>query len=952
MGFGRTARTGCVGAWLILAAWPLAASAQQAPGVTHPKAGKGARAPGSAASSAAATFTIARTPAWVQPLAYDASIPVPAAPYQFLFTEQQIRVQDGGSARYQHTLRQINDTSALQQGGQIELDFDPSYQRLVFHKIEILRGTQRIDKLDAKKIRLLQREQQLERQMIDGRITASLVLDDLRAGDRVEWSASVIGDNPVFGGRFVASDWDAYSNAPIGIWRMRLLAPAARDIRTRVGDPATTTVTSSVHDGERETIFKRASVPQAQSDDHLPPAEYLKWQVELSEYADWKDVAAWATQLFARAMQDSPAVDAQVAALKAKASDRDALLRATLDFVQRDIRYFGTEAGMASHQPETAETVLHQRFGDCKDKVALLAELLTRMGFEATPVIVSARYQDATGQRLPSPLAFDHAIVRVMVDGKPVFLDATRSQQTGTVAARESRDLGLGLLARDGVDALAPLPSGRDTVRTETVDTFSFPKLNQEGAMTSVTTLHGESAEWFRLLQASQPQADIDRAVSAEIVRAYPSLAVSGPIEFETVTEDNTVKITSHFRTGDFWTLPEQRWLVGRYALFGLAVPLRLPDQATRTQPYRIALPGRYLHHTSVVFGEPFPGAPISTHVDETNNVFDLHVRFEAQSPREDAYGELRLLADTIAPADWQAHRDKLNKSWPKLSGNFVVSPLSVEQQAALRTEGDALLAKLGRGDMLTTTQVQAAAYLKTLALDKELESDRLPPPLRAQVLAAKGVQLDHLGKLDAAKGAFEAALLLDPASADTHGALAENAMYRGDDAMVLKEVGETLRLAPSRTDPYKTRGIAHYLAGDMAAARADFVSALQARDEIEHSYGAIWLYLATRRGGGDGVQAVKPYEPTAAYPEWPYGVLQLMEDRIGFAAALEASHENGQRSLNRECELYFFAGEKALADGDLATARKYLRLSVATGVTEFVEYQTARRELARIGDR
>jgi lipoprotein NlpI/transglutaminase-like putative cysteine protease len=947
MGFGRTARTGSVGAWLILAAWPLAASAQQPPNATHPKAGKGAHAPGNAASSAAA-FTIARTPAWVQPLAYDASIPVPAAPYQFLFTEQQIRVQDGGSTRYQHTLRQINDTSALQQGGQIEIDFDPSYQRLVFHKIEILRGTLRIDKLDAKKIRLLQREQQLERQMIDGRITASIVLDDLRAGDRVEWSASLIGDNPVFGGRFVASDWDAYSNAPIGVWRMRVLAPAARDIRTRVGDPATTTVTSSVHDGVRETIFKRVSVPQAQSDDHLPPAEYLKWQVDLSEYADWKDVAAWAAQLFARAMQSSPAVDAQVAALKAKAADRDALLRATLDFVQRDIRYFGSE----SHQPATADTVLHQRFGDCKDKVALLAELLARMGFEATPVIVSAQYQDATSQRLPSPLAFDHAIVRVIVDGKPVFLDATRSQQTGTVAARESRDLGLGLLARDGVDALTPLPSGRDTVRTETIDTFSFPKLNEEGSMTSVTTLHGEPAEWFRLLQASQPQADIDRAVSAEIVRAYPSLTISGPIEFETATEDNTVKITSHFRTGDFWTLPEQRWLVGRYALFGLAVPLRLPDQATRTQPYRIASPGRYLHHTSVVFGEPFPGAPVSTHIDETNDVFDLHVRFEAQSPREDAYGELRLLADTVAPADWQAHRDKLNKSWPKLSGNFVVSPLSVEQQAALRTEGDALLAKLRRGDMLTTTQVQAAAYLRMLALDKELDSDRLPPPLRAQVLAAKGVQLDHLGKLDAAKGAFEASLLLDPASAETHGALAENAMYRGDDAMMLKEVGETLRLAPSRTDPYKTRGIAHYLAGDMAAASADFVSALQARDEIEHSYGAIWLYLATRRGGGDGVRAVKAYEPTAPYPEWPYGVLQLMEGRIGFAAALEASRENGQRSLNRECELYFFAGEKALADGDLATARKYLRLSVATGVTEFVEYQAARRELVRIGEK
>ncbi|MEP6503863.1 MAG: DUF3857 domain-containing protein, partial [Betaproteobacteria bacterium] len=774
MGIGKSAWGACLGLGLVFATLAPAANAQEAVGTAHAKA-----KPAHATSSG---FTTSTTPSWVRPVAVDPGTPMPAAPYQILVSDEQIRVQDGAStARYRHFIRQINDTSALQQGGQIEVDFDPAYQQLVFHKIEVLRGNQRIDKLDPRKIHLLQREQQLERQMIDGRITASIVLDDLRAGDRVEWSASVNGDNPVFGARYVDTYWNAYPNAPMGIWRVRLLAPVSRDIRTRVGEPATTSVTSSLGGGVRETVFKRGGVPQLQGDDHLPPAEFLKWQIELSEYADWKEVATWATQLFARAMQASPAVDAQVAALKAKAAGRDALLRASLDFVQRDIRYFGTESGIDSHQPASADTVLRQRFGDCKDKVALLAALLTRMGFDATPVIVSASYQGAAALRLPSPLAFDHAIVRVMVDGKPVFLDATRSQQTGMVAARESLDLGVGLLARGGVDALTPLPSGRDTVRSETVDTFSFPKLNTEGTMTSVTTLHGDAAEWFRMQQASQPQAEIDRVVSSETSRAYPSLTMTAPIEFESVTDDNTVKVTSHYRTGDFWTLAEQRWLVGHYVMAGLAAPLRLPDQATRTQPFRISQPGRYLHHVAVVFGEPFPGAPTSNHFDETNKVFDLHIRFDTQSPREDAVGELRLLADTVGPEDWQAHRDKLNKVWPRLAGNFAVSPISVEQQAAMRTEGDALMTKLRKGDIRTATQVQATAYMKLLAYDKELDSDRLPPLLRAQVLHAKGVALDYVGKPAAAKEVFEAALVLDPANVDTHEALGMNAVFRGD---------------------------------------------------------------------------------------------------------------------------------------------------------------------------
>ena len=938
---------------LVAAAWPLLAGAQPAAGETHTHA-KGAPRTASAATAGKPNVTIERTPAWAQPLAADPSVTVPAAPYQLIVAEEQLRVLDHGTEHYHHTIRQINDTSALQQGGQIELSFDPAYQRLVFHKIDIVRGSQRIDKLDLKKIKLLQREQQLERQVVDGRFTASLVLDDLRAGDRVEWSATVIGDNPVFGGRFVDTEWDAYGNAPTGTWRLRLVAPAARDIHVRVGDPAAVTVTTSVHDGLRETQFRRTNVAQLASDDHLPASEYLKWQVELSEFGSWKDVADWGAQLFARAMQPSPAVDAQVAELKAKAHDRDALLRATLDFVQRDIRYFGTEGGTDSHQPALADTVLRQRFGDCKDKVALLAELLTRLGFDATPVIVSAQYQGASAQRLPSPLAFDHAIVRVMVDGKPVFLDATRAYQTGRVASREALDLGVGLLAQAGSPALTELPSGRDSVRTETLDTFSFPKLAREGTLTSATTLHGEWAESFRSILASQSRADVEKAVTAEIVRAYPTLVATTPMEVSESADDNALTVTSHYRTGEFWTLPEQRALLGRYVMTTLVPPLRLPDQPVRTQPFRIQT-GRYLQHVVFDFGEPFPGVQNTPRYDDVNDIFELHAHTQAQSPRQEMFGELHLLTDTIPAAGWTAHRERMNRTWPHLGGNMVVSPFSVAQFAALRSEGDVLLAKLRKGDLHLATQVQAAATMKVLALDKMLDSDRLTPPLRAQVLLAKGIALDNVGKSDVGRGAIESALLLDPTSADAHAALAENALGRGDDAMVAREIGESLRLSPSKTDVYLTRGRMHYLAGDMGPARDDFVAALQSRAEVERMYGTIWLYLANRRAGSDAgkaVEAVKAYEPLATYPEWPYSVLQLMESRVSLDAALTASQENGQRSAGRECELYYYAGEKALADGDLPTARKYLRLSVATGVTEFVEFQSARRELARIGDK
>jgi len=51
-----------------------------------------------------------------------------------------------------------------------------------------------------------------------------------------------------------------------------------------------------------------------------------------------------------------------------------------------------------------------------------------------------------------------------------------------------------------------------------------------------------------------------------------------------------------------------------------------------------------------------------------------------------------------------------------------------------------------------------------------------------------------------------------------------------------------------------------------------------------------------------------------------------------------------------RECELYFYAAQKALLDQDVGRARGYLQKSLATGVAEFNEYSMAQRELERIG--
>jgi lipoprotein NlpI len=127
----------------------------------------------------------------------------------------------------------------------------------------------------------------------------------------------------------------------------------------------------------------------------------------------------------------------------------------------------------------------------------------------------------------------------------------------------------------------------------------------------------------------------------------------------------------------------------------------------------------------------------------------------------------------------------------------------------------------------------------------------------------------------------------------------------------------------------------------------------LKSRSEVERSYGSIWLYLSSRQLGLDGVEAVRTFTPsTDKNAAWPYPVLQYLQGQLDWSSALAATREKDTSDRGRECELYFYASQKALLDQDISKARTFLQKSLATGVAEFNEYSMAQRELDRIGPR
>jgi lipoprotein NlpI/transglutaminase-like putative cysteine protease len=903
-------------------------------------------------SAATEGFKVAAAPAWVQAVTVDPALieKLPKAALHVLLIDRQVRVDGNQASRFEHVIRQVNESSGLETAAQMQIEFDPSFETLTLHKIDLWRNGARIDRLDRKKVKVLQRETQLERQMVDGRLTASVVLDDVRVGDRVEFAYTVSGSNPVFEGKFVDTDWTVSSRGPVAQAQYRLLAPESRAIQVRAA-PDRHVLTSQVVNGWRETLIRRHSAPRYQYDPNLPMRAEMPDQIQVSEFADWAAVAAWATRVFA------PAYDVASAELRAQSdllrgepgSSPQEQVRRTLNFVQSEVRYFGTEIGPNTHRPALPDKVLQQRFGDCKDKVSLLIALLNAQGISAQPLLVSSYLRRDVDGMLPSPLAFNHVVARVSVGEKTWVLDGTRSMQKGPLDERQANILGRGLLARADETALLALPDTTADLRVEVNDKLVFAKISDDPVLEAEITYFGDMAENVRAILAGSSAEEFTRQMTADYARIYQTVEPVGELRSEEVADHNALRIQRQFKLLRYLRLNEQQQLAGDWGFFALMQPLRLADQTQRTQPLQLGYAGIYRQNLEFKFPEDIFRREGSQNFDEVNPRFEMHVHHEGKLSSVRLTGEVRMLTETLEPSDLSAHREKLSKAWPRLSGTMTIPSLSLAQGEKLSERLRAVAEEARKGNSKAKTEAQAEAQVQLMLAQARLASGRLSAHNRVRVLVDQGVQLDHLSRAVEATSSLEEALALEPENGDTHAALSVNALMRRQDPKAIEHASKALALAPNDTAPRYTRAIAQYYSGQVEPARDDLLAALKNRADVDRSYAALWLFVATRKLGGDGVAAVRDYLPHDAKPAWPYSVLQMFNGSGTFEQALAAARSDKAAASGRLCELYFFLGQQQLANGQPKQARESFQKSIDTGVSEFTEYALAQRELAVI---
>lgn len=415
---------------------------------------------------------IGPAPDWLAPApalsAQDLSAPGVALPLY----DSQTLIDGDRVETYLDRALAISSPDMLNRGGNLTFAWQPDHGDLKVHAVSILRDGKVIDVLgDGTGITIMRREERLEQAVVDGMLTAYLMVEGLRVGDTLRWSYSVTTRDPVLAGRAQMVQPLVASPATMRFGRVRLVWPAAREIAWKALMPGISAQPRAIAGGRREISLALPVAKLPEMPDDIPARFQPLPAIEATNFAGWADVASAMAPLFATegTIPEGSDLARETDRIAAMGSDPVLRMAEALRVVQGEVRYQLVALGTGNYEPQKPMDTWQKRYGDCKAKTMLLLAMLRRLGISAEPVLANSRMGDLVPQRLPAPLAFDHVFVRAEVAGESFWLDGT-SLGVRQADIRDVPPFGWVLPVRPSGSALVALPHRADARPSIDVD--------------------------------------------------------------------------------------------------------------------------------------------------------------------------------------------------------------------------------------------------------------------------------------------------------------------------------------------------------------------------------------------------------------------------------------------------------------------------------------------------
>lgn len=597
-----------------------------------------------------------KEPSWVNVQSYDFSVSLLEQDaedgYLDLVYEEQISIEP--RAVYSRKVIKALTETGVQNISEISVDYDPSYQQLIFHRINIIRDKRVINQLNPSKIKTIQQEKELDKHLYNGSLTAMLILEDLRKEDIVEYSYTIKGSNPVFKGKFTRI-LDLNFRVPVVNVYYKVVVPQQRLLTLKTKG---TTIAPEIKNQNGETSYEwhLSDLQAVRLQDNLPEWYDPYSMILLSEYKNWQEVNDWALELFPDQRSLSPSLQQKINEIKEQSSIPEKQVTNALRFVQDEVRYMGIEAGQNSHRPTHPNKIFAQRFGDCKDKSYLLCTMLRALGIEASPVLINTDYKQAITEWLPAANIFNHTTVQVKLNGRIYWFDPTISYQRGNINMISYPDYQYGLVIAPGTTELTKIDN-KEPGKVKVKEEFDVADMSGNARLTVTTYYTGCFADDTR--------SSFHNSSRHEMMKSYREFYASyyEDIKADSLTyrEDDS---TGAFITKEYYSI-ENLWELkdgekkAYFSPYVINTLTKKPKDTKRKMPFAMAYPAKYEEEVII-------NVPSDWSMDEgkeyiENDAFRLKARYDYGFRKVMLTYEYEALQDHIPAEKTPAYLDALD---------------------------------------------------------------------------------------------------------------------------------------------------------------------------------------------------------------------------------------------------------------------------------------------------
>lgn len=607
-------------------------------------------------------------------------------------TDAQIDRRGEQRWRYFDHAIEATTEALVANAARIEIEFNPAYQTLHLHRVQLRRDGKWLDRYADARITLAQREDAFESDMSTGLVSALLVASDVRPGDVVRYAYSIEGDNPIMGGLTHDTLTLAWTD-PILMRSIRVEFDAGSepDFRLLGSEQAP----KLERHATGTTLRWRAERLAAIVVDEDTPGWYSPYPlIEIGPRRSWAQVVEWALPLYPQAQPLPAELESRIAQW-ADLPDAEARAAAALQAVQEEVRYFSVLLGDSSHRPVLPQQSWERRFGDCKDKALLLSTVLARLGIDAVPALVSTARERGIGDGLPAASQFDHVIVRAELDGRTYWLDPTASQQRGPLDQRQAGDFGLALPVAAGVDALQDMAELRERRgEREIHERFVVAEDGRSIRLEITSRLLGGAARQRRQELAASSLDEISRGFADYYRRLHGELEVAEPLRIEDDEASGRITMREAYLLQRPWVSQSPSGRVFELYADLISPLLQLDGTLERRHPLWRPHPLRLEQVSELVLPEGWSPAELPRTVHAADDSFDYAREVQRSEHGLKVSQRFESRADHVPVEALSRHFEQRRKAVAAAGTRLVLTPPAQEARSERSRRLRALLNK------------------------------------------------------------------------------------------------------------------------------------------------------------------------------------------------------------------------------------------------------------------